>query len=389
MYVAVLIRLWSLNLEPAPPGSRHNGQLDSHGRIVPPFAKVCLMRAESFVALPVAACAPLLLGALACVGCASQETNSPGSGADAMTSLEGGARGNPDGGAGNLDGPAGVGMDATMSTGDGSQSPPTQDGASIGAEAAPPGTDASPESGTGGGCSSLPLCDDFEEDTPGTKPTNWSLVLGCNASQMSDDASTGLIIGVTSSQHHSGNNSVEVMGGDSCGYYFENTAAVATLAAGKQLYARFWVMFSGLPTMGHNGFLSMGLMSTMTTAPQLRLGFQSDIIDWNYIPPDSTLPDLSPTGVAASAATMASMWTCMEFHVDETTGQLEFWLNGTSVSGLSYDGGSTGVDMGWLTGGPPAPVVPISFGLGWLHLNDNYTVWYDDVALGAARIGCN
>jgi hypothetical protein len=266
----------------------------------------------------------------------------------------------------------------------------SQDGAS-GAEAAAPGTDASPspESSTGGGCSSLPLCDDFEEDTPGTKPTNWSLVLGCNASQMSDEAGTGLLIGVTSSQHHSGNNSVEVMGGDSCGYYFENTAAVTTLAAGKQLYARFWVMFSGPPTMGHNGFLSMGLMSTMTTAPQLRLGFQSDIIDWNYIPPDSTLPDLSPTGVAASAATMANTWTCMEFHVDETTGQLEFWLNGTSVSGLSYDGGSTGVDMGWLTGGPPAPVVPISFGLGWLHLNDNYTVWYDDVALGAARIGCN
>jgi hypothetical protein len=32
--------------------------------------------------------------------------------------------------------------------------------------------------------------------------------------------------------------------------------------------------------------------------------------------------------------------------------------------------------------------VPVSFGLGWLGLNDQMTVWFDDVALANSRIGC-
>jgi hypothetical protein len=326
-----------------------------------------------------------LFGALSLVACAGGQTSPPGDGGtDGTSSLEAGPGNNPDG-ASSSDAPGSTGTDSSL--GD-EQSVGTQDGAASG-DAGGSGDGASASEG-GGGCSGLPLCDNFDEDTSGTAPANWSLVLGCNASQMSNDAGSGLLIGVDSSQHHSGNNSVKVMGGDSCGYYFENTAAVATLAAGKQLYARFWAMFSGAPTMNHNGFMSMGLTSTMTTAPQLRLGFQSNIVDWNYIPTDSTLPDLGPTGVAASVATAVMTWTCIEFHVDETTGHLEFWLNGTSVSGLTYDGTTTAqVDDQWATGGPPAPVVPISFGLGWLGLNNQYTIWYDDVALGGARIGCN
>jgi hypothetical protein len=284
----------------------------------------------------------------------------------------------------------GGGTGIGASSGDSGQSQGAQESGST-AEAGAGGGGSS-ESGAGG-CSALPLCDNFDEDTPGTKPTGWSIVMGCS-SQTQDTAvdGGGLIIGVDSSQHHSGSNSVRVVGGDTCGYYFENTSAVATLAAGKQLYARFWVMFSGAPTMNHNGFMSMALMSTMSTAPQLRLGFQSNVVDWNYIPPDTTLPDLGPAGVDASVATMANTWTCVEFHVDETTGYLEFWLNGSdaSVPGLSYDGTVTSqVNDQWATGGPPAPVVPTSFGLGWLGLNNQYTVWYDDVALGSARVGCD
>src|ERR1700734_1365595 len=30
----------------------------------------------------------------------------------------------------------------------------------------------------GGGCSSLPLCDGFESDTPGAQPAGWTVVMG-------------------------------------------------------------------------------------------------------------------------------------------------------------------------------------------------------------------
>jgi hypothetical protein len=239
---------------------------------------------------------------------------------------------------------------------------------------------------TGGGtCGSPALCDNFDQDTADTQPTGWSVVMGCNPQTQDTAVDGGLIIGVDSTEHHSGMNSVRVVGGDSCGYYFVNKSAVSSL--GSQLYARFWVMFSGAPTANHNGFLSMAT----TSMAQLRLGFQGNVVDWNAFPPDCTLPDLDPQGEAESVATEASTWTCMELHVDETSGEIEFWLNGTSVSGLGYSGmgpSTQGVNDQWASG-VPTPLVPTSFGLGWLGLNNQYTVWYDDVVLSGSRIGCD
>lgn len=235
-------------------------------------------------------------------------------------------------------------------------------------------------------CSALPLCDDFESDTPGTPPTGWTVVMGCNPNMQDTGADGGgLLVGVDSSEHHSGNRSVRVVGGDTCGYYFANTSAFSKL--GQQLYARFWARFSGGTTQGHNGFLSMAT----TGGDHFRLGFQDSVVAWNAQKSDATLPDMDPQGTSQSVAPAAATWTCFELHVDETNGHIEFWLNGaaTTVAGLSWDGSSTqGVDDQWAQG-HPSPPVPTSFGLGWLGLNDQETVWFDDVALGNERIGCN
>jgi len=207
--------------------------------------------------------------------------------------------------------------------------------------------------------------------------------MGCNPTTQDTAVDGGLLEGVVSSEAHSGTNAVRIVGGDSCGYYLENKAALASV--GPQLYARFWVMFSGAPTQNHNGFLSL----EDSSMNQVRLGFQDSIVDWNAFPPDCTLPDLDPQGAALSVATTPSTWQCMELHLDETTGDLEFWLDGTSVSGLSYSGTSTqGVSDQWASGGPKT-FVPASFGIGWLGLNNQYTVWFDDVALADQRIGCS
>jgi hypothetical protein len=193
-----------------------------------------------------------------------------------------------------------------------------------------------------------------------------------------------LVVGVDSTQHHSGSNSLRVVGGDSCGYYAVNTSAFASL--GGQLYARFWVRFSGAPTQGHNGFLAM----STTGGDHFRLGFQDAVVAWNAQKSDATLPDMDPQGTSQSVSTAAATWTCIELHIDPNNGHIEFWLNGSTstVPGLSYDGISVqGVNDQWARGAP-APPRPIDLALGWLALNDQQTVWFDDVALSSARIGC-
>jgi hypothetical protein len=175
---------------------------------------------------------------------------------------------------------------------------------------------------------------------------------------------------------------VRIVGGDSCGYYAE---AEPFAIAAPQLYVRFWVLFSGGPTANHNGFLAMAT----TGNDHLRLGFQDSVVAWNAQNSDATLPDMDPQGTSQSVATTASRWTCVEFHIDESDGHLEFWLDGRTIPGLGYDGSNVqGVNDQWARA-RPSPAVPTSLSLGWLGLNDQRTVWFDDVAVGRVRIGCD
>lgn len=322
-----------------------------------------------------------------------------------------------DGSAGGLDGHlADPGMDAPK---DSPTSNPVADGASMAADAAL--GEAATDAGEGGSldCNRLPLCDDFESDAPGMPPdaTRWHVFMGCTPGTPNAPVSGGgLTVGVDSSAHHSGRYSLRVVGGDSCGYYAIHTSAFSKL--GPQVYARFYARFSGIAgggdasaaTQGHNGFLSMYSGSPSGTDPnfytnysnaktpgsgQLRLGFQSSVVDWNDIivpmsggGADTTLPDLSPMGTRMSISPAANDWNCFEFHIDQTNNHIEFWFNGASVSGLSWDGGSVqGVNDQWASQGPP-PLQLQSFGLGWLQLGGQETAWFDDVALADTRIGC-
>ncbi len=272
---------------------------------------------------------------------------------------------------------------------------------------------------TSANCDALPLCDDFESDTvdAAPDPNLWHLLMGCNSTMPDGPApGGGLLIGIDSSQHHSGTRSMRVAGGDGCGTYAINTTAFPKI--GQQIYARFYARFSGDPqgdggvaTANHNGFLSMfsgtaamvdasNFYSTYANAStadtgQLRLGCQSGVLDWNSIiaisagnTEDSTLPDLSPTGTMQSFSPHANEWDCYEFHIDETNNHIEFWFNGTAVPGLTWDGTVVqSVNDQWSTSGPP-PLSLQTFGLGWLQLSVAETAWYDDVALAGSRIGC-
>jgi hypothetical protein len=257
-------------------------------------------------------------------------------------------------------------------------------------------TDGAPPSS----CASLPLCDGFDTDTTGMPPSSelWTLIgtAGCSGSG-NPNAPVVYPIVVDDSQHHSAPNSVKVTGGDSCGPLMLNTSAFAKLTGGE-VYGRFYVYLSSTSaTFDHTALSALGLTSsTFDVGDQsayLQLasegaGNPTNVFMWQTTD-GNILPDKQTSGGAASAYPEAATWTCVEFHT-ATDGTLETWVGGTAISGLTFVPGTTqataGVNNEWK---PISPFTPTSFGLGWIVFSGPaMSLWFDDVALGTVRIGC-
>jgi hypothetical protein len=82
-------------------------------------------------------------------------------------------------------------------------------------------------------------------------------------------------------------------------------------------------------------------------------------------------------------------WECIEFEINSTSGQISTWVNGTSVPGLTEDGVPTpDIDNQWLAESNWRPRLT-DLRLGWeSYASETDTLWFDDVALSSARIGC-
>jgi hypothetical protein len=120
----------------------------------------------------------------------------------------------------------------------------------------------------------------------------------------------------------------------------------------------------------------------------LRFGGQNGALQFNRASDDATLPEQSPAGVALSAPLPVNTWNCVEFKVDGRDGTIQTWLNGTSVPGLLNDGVPThDIDGQWLNRTWRPALTDLR--LGWESYGEGAdTLWYDDVAVGAARNGC-
>ncbi len=242
---------------------------------------------------------------------------------------------------------------------------------------------ASPSSSpTGGGC--LPgavFCDGFENQTGTTPSGRWSVVApNCSGTGTAS---------ITGSPTHTGAKSLAISGGSTyCNHVFASDASDMAAAA-PTWYVRFWMRHStALPT-NHTTFLAMNDAAANNT--DLRLGAQNGALVWNRQSDDATLPDQSPTGVAASVVVPTGAWECLEFSVSRTTGQINTWYNGTLVPGLSENGTVTpNVNDQWVNGNGAnwrPNLTDLKF--GW----ENYSagtdnLWFDDIVLSTSRIGC-
>jgi Cellulose binding domain len=232
---------------------------------------------------------------------------------------------------------------------------------------------------TGSPCNATVFCDGFENQT-GTVPSGrWSV-------STPDCSGTGTV-SVDSAVVHTGSKSVRVNGGASyCNHVFiDDTADMP--AAGQDVFVRFWVRHdTPLPT-GHVTFLAMTDAADGGTS--LRLGGQNGALMWNRQSDDATLPDQSPAGVAQSVTLPVNTWQCIEFEVNYANGDINTWVNGTSVPGLTEDGVATpNVDNQWLANHSWRPRLT-DLRLGWeSYASETDTLWFDDVALSSTRIGC-
>lgn len=235
--------------------------------------------------------------------------------------------------------------------------------------------------GSGGaGCADLPLCDDFERATAGSPPAapTWSIVTpNCSGT------STAVI---DDTQSHSGTKSVKVTGtGGYCNHiFFGATSPVA--ATGTHVFGRMYVRFASALGEAHVTFMAM---RDSIENKDLRMGGQKSILMWNRESDDATLPELSPAGIALSVAPAVNTWKCVEFEVDGAAGTIATWVDGALVTGLVEDGMSTpDVDAAWLRKAGWKPTLSdVKF--GWESYGDAaMTLWFDDIAVGARRVGC-
>lgn len=231
-------------------------------------------------------------------------------------------------------------------------------------------------------CGSAALCEGFEDAPVGGVPAapTWTRV--------SPNCSGTGRLAVDDAVSHGGRRSLRVDGGGGyCDHVFlANDSAIQSV--GPVVYGRFFVRLSDAFGDGHVTFATM--RDSADGNRDLRMGGQSRIFMWNRESDDATLPELSPAGIARSARPTALRWHCVEFRVDQSAGTLATWIDSAAVDGLTVDATATpDVDARWHSRSSWRPRL-IDFKLGWeSYAGQTMTLWFDDVALGASRIGCD
>lgn len=225
-------------------------------------------------------------------------------------------------------------------------------------------------------CPSGAFCDGFENQAGPTPAGDWSVLFpNCQG--------TGTAV-VDTTTAHDGTRSIRVDG--RAGYCNHVFVATSRGVGGAATYARFFVRHTTALPDPHVTFLAM--RDTADGGRDLRMGGQNRALQWNRESDDATLPEQSPAGVAQSLPLPVNRWTCVEFGI--TGSELRTWVDGSEVAGLHVDGTPTpDIDSQWLRRGPWRPTLA-DFRLGWeSYGSGDDTLWFDDIALAPARVGCS
>ncbi|MEU7588816.1 cellulose-binding domain-containing protein [Micromonospora sp. NPDC049230] len=256
--------------------------------------------------------------------------------------------------------------------------PPTSPPPTTPPPTTPPPTTPPPTTPPPVGCAGAVLCDGFENQTGSTPSGDWTVV--------SPDCSGAGTATIDTSTTHSGSRAVRINGAAGyCNHVFiRSTKNLGSV--GSVRYGRIWVRHTTAQPTEHTTMMAM--TDAADGNKDLRIGGQNGALQWNRASDDATLPEQSPAGVAQSVPLPTNRWTCLEFMVDGSAGQLRTWLDGTAIAGLTADGVPThDIDGQWYNRTWRPQLTDLK--LGWESYGGGAdTLWYDDVAIGSSRIGC-
>lgn len=247
-------------------------------------------------------------------------------------------------------------------------------------------------------CSSALFCDDFEsygiDSVPG-KP--WSNTMN------------GGTLAIDATHAHSGTRSVKINAAKANGYRsvllsLQPDAFLPTL--GNAIYGRMMFWLSSAPaTSVHWTFVAAeGMVPGQSYHAVYRYGGHLPLKDGaDFVGSQLMASYETPDSYATPAVGVSSdcwvhsdkrivpvaTWSCAEWRFDSTSNQLQFWLNGEEITSLAV----TGTGQSCMHQPASFPWSAPRFeriDLGWesYTADDARTIWIDDVAIGAQRVGC-
>ncbi len=220
----------------------------------------------------------------------------------------------------------------------------------------------------------LRFCDDFEAFTAGTTPSAapWTTTV-IGAGTVSIDGTT---------KAHSGTRSVKVVGGTMDADF----STMLTLhdpailpAPGGRFFARFYIRLGRAMSDGHNAYLLADPFAKPGTGNNLRLGEDHKMLVYTLMGDAHAAmsnQDFFSDGNQPGLAFPVNQWSCVELLLDAGKPEIAVWVDGAEVPDLHH------------TDFPIDAYDCLRFGFE-KYAGPGATIWYDDIAVGTSRIGCN
>ncbi len=216
----------------------------------------------------------------------------------------------------------------------------------------------------------LVFCDDFETDATGAPPAPWTAT----------QSSAGEVVVDSTNPASSGTRSIHVATSDTDYDTFLVLHDTSVLpVAGDKLYIRFFIRLAQGMTAGHNTLVRGDLFANPGTGNNLLFGEDDQMLDVEIANDGQAAlsnKNFYTDGKVGPGAP-AGVWTCIEVLLDHAAPAIDVWVDDVEVPDLRQTAWK--VDAYDL----------LRFGFEKYAGPGRQDIWYDDIAVGTQKIGCN